>query len=255
MANGTEYLSQIQTYEQVLKQNPIQDYDAAAKVFVNKHKEALENQYFNKAELEDSIVVFTSDYGLYWWDYQSGYDVVLAQAGWNNSITQEIALVRGAANLHGKSWGTIITWKYTQAPYLTDGEEMFEQMKTSYEAGAEYVIVFNYSEDPSNPNTLQEEHYQALERFWNDVVQNPKIKHGSIKANAVLVLPENYGWGMRHPQDNIWGIWPADNNSQTIWNQLQNKIDKHGLKLDIIYEDPNCPIVEKYSYTYHGNQK
>ena len=75
-------------------------------------------------------------------------------------------------------------------------------------------------------------------RFWNDVVQNPKIKHGSVKAEAVLVLPQNYGWGMRHIEDTIWGIWSTDNVSQQIWNQLQNKLDKHGLKLDIIDLSP-----------------
>jgi hypothetical protein len=113
--------------------------------------------------------------------------------------------VRGAANLQGKSWGTILTWKYTTSPYLAEGEEMFEHLKVSYEAGAEYVIVFNYSEDSVNPNTLQEEHFLALERFWNEVVQNPEVVHGGIKAEAVFVLPKNYGWGMRGPGDNIWG--------------------------------------------------
>jgi hypothetical protein len=90
---------------------------------------------------------------------------VLAELAWNHSVPQHIGLVRGAANLQGKSWGTCITWKYTHSPYLTDGVEMFEQMKVSYEAGAEYVVIFNYSENPANPNTLQEEHFLALKRF------------------------------------------------------------------------------------------
>ncbi len=190
---------------EVLAQNPIQSYDDAAIAYVNRNMELLESTCKTLLS-ETSTVVFTADYGLYWWNYQSGYDMVLAELGWNNSIAQEIGLVRGAANLQNKQWGTIITWKYTHPPYLTSGEEMFEQMKISYEAGANYVVVFNYSEDLANPNTLQEEHFLALERFWNDVVQNPKIKHGNIKTNAVLVLPQNYGWGMRHPDDHIWGI-------------------------------------------------
>ena len=253
--NITEYTLPILSYEQILEQNPLQNYDDAAKLFVNDGKYLLfEN--INKTQLnEKSILVFTSDYGLYWWDYQSGYDVVFAQLGWNHTVTQDIGLVRGAANLQGKSWGTVITWKYTQPPFLTDGEEMFKQMKNSYESGAEYVLIFNYSEDPANPNILQEEHFQALERFWNDVVQNPKIKHGNIKADTALVLPQNYGWGMRHPDDNIWGIWQPDETSQQIWNQLQNKLDKHGLKLDIVYEDPNYPVTEKYANIYYWNQK
>jgi hypothetical protein len=252
--NITQCQLPIQSYAEILKRNPMRNHDEAAKTFVNLNKNSFD-EIDKKSLNEKSILVFTADYGLYWWDYQIGYDVMLAELGWNNSIAQEIGLVRGAANLQGKNWGTIITWKYTQSPYLANGNEIYDQMKTSYETGADYIIIFNYSENPTNPNTLQEEHFQAMERFWNDVVQNPKIKHGNIKAEAVLVLPQNYGWGMRNPDDNIWGIWPADDTSQAIWNQLQNKIDKHGLKLDIIYEDPNYPVTGKYSTIYYWDQK
>jgi hypothetical protein len=252
--NITKYPYAILTYEEILKQHPLQTIDNAAEIFIDRNKNNFEN--IKKEQLqEEKIIVFTADYGLYWWDYQSGYDVILAELGWNHTMSQDIGLVRGAANMQGKSWGTIITWKYTHAPYLTDGEEMFEQMKTSYEAGAEYVLIFNYSEDQENPNTLQEEHYQALEQFWNDIVQNPKIKHGNIKTEAALVLPQNYGWGMRHPQDTIWGIWPADETSQQIWSQLQSKLEQHGLKLDIVFEDPNYPAAWKYFNIYYWDQK
>ncbi|MCL2643086.1 MAG: hypothetical protein FWD52_06215 [Candidatus Bathyarchaeota archaeon] len=252
--NITKYLGSVQCYEQVLEQNPIQTYDDAAKAYVNMNRELIEE--INKTQLEEEqILVFTADYGLYWWDYQSGYDLVLAELAWNHSDTKEIALARGAAKLQNKQWGTMITWKYTQSPYLTDGEEMFEQMKISYETGAGYVIIFNYSEDPANPNTFQEEHFQALERFWNEVVQNPKITHGSIKAEAALVLPQNYGWGTRNLDEHIWGIWKPDNTTQIVHNQIQNKIDKHGLKLDIVFEDPNHPVTGKYPHIYYWNQK
>jgi hypothetical protein len=252
--NVTQYPNAIQSYEQVLKQNPIQTYDDAARAYVNMNRELIEE--LNKPQLEqEQILVFTAEYGLYWWDYQSGYDLVFAELAWNNSVTQEIGLVRGVANLQNKHWGTLLTWKYTHAPYLVDGEEMFEQMKISYEAGAEYVLIFNYSEDPKNPNTLQDEHFQALERFWNDIVQNPEVIHGGIKAEAVLVLPQNYGGGMRNPDDTIWGIWPADNTTKEIYNQIQNKIEQHGLKLDIVFEDPNFLVTGKYSRIYTWNQK
>jgi len=260
--NITEYPSSIQSYQQVLKKNPIQTHDDAAELFINMISESLKGKSMtsvsslNKTQLnEESMLVFTSDYGLYWWDYQGGYDIVLAEIGWNHTITQDIGLIRGAATAQNKSWGTIITWKYDKAPYLPNGEEMFEQLKLSYETGAEYILIFNYSENPANPNTLQEEHFQTLERFWKNVVQNPKIKQGSIKAEAVLVLPQNYGWGMRNPYDTIWGIWPTDDRSEQIWNQLQNKLEKHGSKLDIIYENPNNPTkTDQYKNIYHWNQ-
>jgi len=252
--NITLFPLPLPSYEELLKQNPVRTYDDAARVFVDWNKGFFDA--INKEQLDKKDVsVFTADYGLYWWDYQSGYDLVLAELGWNNSIVQEIGLVRGAANLQNKQWGTIITWKYTQPPYLAGGQEMFEQMKTSYETGAQYVIIFNYSEDQLNPNILQEEHFQALERFWNEVVQNPLIVHGHIKAEAALVLPKNYGWGMRNPTDNVWGIWREDGISQEIWSQLESKIDQYGLKLDIVFEDSNYPVTGKYSNIYYWNQK
>jgi len=252
--NITECPLSIVPYKEVLKQKPIQNYDDAARAFVDMNKEQFE--VINKQQLnKKDVLVFTADYGLYWWDYKGGYDVVLAELAWNLSVPQHIGLVRGAANLQGKSWGTILTWKYNVPPFLAEGEEMFEHLKTSYETGAEYVLIFNYSEDPANPNTLQEEHFLALERFWDEIVQNPEVVHGGIKAEAVLVLPKNYGYGMRIPNDTIWGIWPADKDSQRIWNQLQNKIGQYGLKLDIVFEDPSYSVTGKYPNIYYWDQK
>lgn len=245
-------ISQFEPYQELWNSRPLQTVNYSATVataYVNA-KQAATSLIRNQSDLK----LFTSDYALYWWDYQGGYDTVFAQLGWNNTVAQEIGLVRGAANLHDKNWGTIITWKYTQAPYLTDGDEMFDQMKTSYEAGAEYVVVFNYAKDMTGPyGTLQEQHFKALERFWSDVVQNPNVKHGEVKAEAALVLPKDYGWGMRNPQDTIWGLWNADSISQQIWTQLQNKL-QHSSKIDIIYDDPTYPFAGKYSQVYYWNQ-
>lgn len=166
--------------------------------------------------------------------------------------------MRGAANLQDRSWGTILTWKYTQAPYLADGNEIFNQMKTSYENGAQYVILFNYAESMSGPyGTLQEDHFQALERFWNDVVQNGSVVHGAIKSEVALVLPRDYGWGMRNSQDTIWGIWHADGadgTSQQVWAQLQSRLAQYGSKFDIVFDEPAYPITEKYRSIYYWNQ-
>ena len=46
--------------------------------------------------------------------------------------------------MQNKDWGTIITWKYTQPPYLDTGENIYNQMVTSYNAGAKYITIFNY---------------------------------------------------------------------------------------------------------------
>ncbi len=238
----------VDSYGNLTDSNPFSDANKTASVFVNNYMQAL--QFSNK-----SVTAFTADYVLYWFDYLAGYDVVLAELGWNNTVAQEIGLVRGAANLQNKSWGTIITWTYTQAPYLASGEEIYQQMCASYECGAEYVVVFNYAPDMETPyGTLQDEHFDALERFWNDVVQSPNSKHGSVTVDAVLVLPENYGWGMRTPQDKIWGLWGPDEKSQQIWNLSRTLLDQYGTRLDIVYDDPNFPVAGKYSNVYYWNQ-
>ncbi|MFA5572945.1 MAG: hypothetical protein WDA42_07535, partial [Candidatus Bathyarchaeia archaeon] len=247
--NGSERISQVEPLSAVIERNPINNYNAAAQAFVNnttKYLQLLDNQTTN---------IFTADFALYWWEYQSGYDTVLAELGWNNTATQEIGLVRGAANLHGKNWGTIITWKYNQPPYLGSGEEMYDQLRLSYECGANYALVFNYAEDVNGPyGTLQDEHFQAIERFWNTVVQNISIRHGGIKAEAVLVLPRNYGWGMRNPQDTIWGMWDANATSQQIWTQIHSRLTQHGSQLDIVFEDKTYSVSEKYNHIYYWNQ-
>jgi hypothetical protein len=182
-------IAQFQSYQEVWVTLPIQTFADAA----NCYRETQQTDLTCLGDIS-GVELCTSDYALYWWDYQIGYDTVFAQLGWNNSVAQEIGLVRGAANIQGKSWGTIITWTYTQPPYLTSGEEMYEQMRVSYESGAKYVLLFNYAETMTDAwRTLQEEHFEALERFWNDVVQNERVAHGGIKAEAALVLPRDYG--------------------------------------------------------------
>ena len=37
---------------------------------------------------------------------------MFAELGWNNSVAEQIALVKGAARLQDKEWGAMITWKY-----------------------------------------------------------------------------------------------------------------------------------------------
>ena len=243
--------SPMYTYDELLDLRPFQTYDEIAKMFVERCE-----SYFGMGIRDYWILPsLTSDYALYWFDYLSGYDAVMAQVGWNNTFAQDIALVRGAANLQNKSWGIIVTWKYNHPPYLDTGEAIFEQMQNSYIAGAKYSLIFNYADDMTEPyGTLQEEHFTALESFWNEVVQNPDVTQGSIKAETVLVLPENYGWGMRDPNDKIWGFWGPDEKSSQIWESSQSLLKQYGLGLDIVYEDSEFPVDGKYSNIFYWNQ-
>jgi hypothetical protein len=246
---GSVDISQVESYEDLWGSHPFPTHDSIADFFINEYQSKLE--YLHK----NSIRAFTSDYILYWFDYKAGYDVVLAQLGWNHTLAQDIALVRGAAELQNKKWGAIVTWKYNHPPYLDSGEAIYDQMRMAYEAGAEYVVVFNYTEDIAGPyGTLQDEHFEALERFWNEAVQSSAVKQGSVNAEAVLVLPENYGWGMRNPEDKIWGLWEADEKSEQIWSSLNQLIQEYGFTLDIVYDDPAYPTFNNYKQIYYWNQ-
>ncbi|MEM2093362.1 MAG: hypothetical protein QW056_01390 [Candidatus Bathyarchaeia archaeon] len=240
--------SELEPFAQNLPRNL--SYDMAANSYVNLFH--MDNGF--KFLEANCIDVFVSDYALYWFDYLAGYDVVLAQIGWNHTFARDIALVRGAATAQNKSWGIIITWKYRHPPYLDTAENIYMQMLDAYKCGAKYILIFNYADNMESPyGIMTEEHFEALKRFWNEVVKDPKVIHGSIKAEAAMVLPKNYGWGMRHPNDKIWGWWEPDEKSQQIWELACALLEKYGLHLDITYDDQNFPINSKYRNIYYWN--
>jgi len=236
------------TYEELMSMKPFKDNDEAAERFLTRDQNKIEY-------LKTKVKVFTSDYALYWWDYLSGYDVMLAHIGWNITLTHQIAQVRGAAKLQNKDWGIVITWKYNTPPYLDTGPEIFNQLQTAYEAGAKYLVFFNYYEDDGNPDgTMKDEHFQALENFWNNIIRNPQITQGSTKADTVLILPKNYGCGLRWKGDKIWGIFKADEQANQLWDLTQTSLQDHALKIDIVYEDTAYPLTEEYPHTHHWTQ-
>ncbi|MCL2476901.1 hypothetical protein [Candidatus Bathycorpusculum sp.] len=108
VVNSSARIAEVEPLNAVLDRNPFGTYDVAAQTFetyITTQLQPIENQ---------SVTSFTTDCALFWWDLQGGYDFVLAELGGNSNIAQEIGLVRGAANLQGKSWGTTFTWKHTQ---------------------------------------------------------------------------------------------------------------------------------------------
>ncbi len=198
-----------------------------------------------------SVPIFCSDYALYWFDYRSGYDVVLAEVGWNNTLAQEIALVRGAANFQHNDWGVIITWKNTQPPYLDDGDAIYDQMRLSYEAGAKYISIFNFPYNDSAYGLMGSEHFDALQHLWIDISEDKITQNPS--AEAVLFLPKNYGFGMRTSSDTIWGFWGPDENTLIIWDRVQLLLNRYGYSLDIVYDDSSYALPSNYESVYYWN--
>jgi hypothetical protein len=229
-------------------------YDQAANVY----NMSLGSSQSMKDLKSKNITSFTSDYALYWFDYQAGYDVVLAELGetrGQHNKLQAISQCRGAANLQGKEWGAIITWTYTSPPYLENGLAMLNDLLTAYLAGAKYIVVFNYPQYPqSNPyGVLTEDQFTAMKDFWNQIHTTQANACGTANGQVALVLPKNYGSGLRSATDIIWGLWPADNLSAPIWNQMNNLTKTYGVRLDVIYNDINYSFEGKYQTVYYWN--
>jgi len=184
------------------------------------------------------LKLYTSDYALYWYDYLSGYDVVLGEFVSNNSKQLSIALTRGAANTLGNDWGTMITWKYDKPPYLEEPDQLYSDMVLAYENGAKYIVVFN-SPDSNPPITslgiLEPEHLDAMKNFWNYAKANPRTEKNTVET--AYVLPGDFGYGFRGPNDTIWGLWPANATSLKVLNDANTLLETYGMKLDIVYEN------------------
>ncbi|MGF3521502.1 MAG: hypothetical protein ACQXXJ_00190 [Candidatus Bathyarchaeia archaeon] len=180
------------------------------------------------------IPLFTSDYALYWFDYKAGYDAVFAEFGWNYSRQLNVALCRGAANLQGKEWGVMITWTYTNPPYIESGEKLYEDMVLAYENGAKYIVIFDTNEEYT-AGILKEEHLQAIKQFWQYTQEKPR--NNTINDRIALALPKDYAYGFRGPNDKIWGLWEANQFSLELSVHIDYLLKQYGTKLDIIYED------------------
>ena len=179
--------------------------------------------------------LFSSDYSLYWFDYKAGYDVMLAQFGWNYSRQLNVALCRGAATAQNKEWGAIITWTYNDWPYLGTGKQLYDDLKLAYDNGAKYILVFDSDENYSQ-GILKDEHLDALKQFWEYAKNNPRISE-KVNDRVAYVLPKDYGYGFRGPDDKIWGLWESSEFSYKLCTDLNHLFNQYGNKLDIIYED------------------
>lgn len=183
------------------------------------------------------MTLFTSDYGLYWFDYRGGYDVVFAEFGWNYSEQLNVAMCRGAATVQDKEWGVMITWTYNHPPYLESGSALYDDLVLAYENGAKYILVFDTNENYT-ASVLDKDHLDALKDFWEYTKDNPRMI-GSSSEKVAYVLPEGFAYGFRGPWDKIWGFWEGVDDSLSY--QLSVDVGKalvdYGTRLDIIYDD------------------
>jgi hypothetical protein len=127
----------------------------------------------------------------------------------------------------------MITWSYDQPPYMESGPELYNDMVLAYNNGAKYIIVFDTNANFTE-NVLQQEHLDAMNRFWQYVQANPRAIDPASDRTA-YVLPEDYAYGFRGPQDRIWGLWSADSLALNISTSVATLLQTYGKTLDIIY--------------------
>jgi len=231
------------------------NYTDAASKYVNYVGEFL-SHYTEDYMHAGDLLSITADYALYWFTYKAGYDVILSEFGWNHSRLLNIALNRGAAKMHNKEWGAIITWTYNEPPYMESADELYYDMVFAYLSGAKYVVILNYSQEKCTPyGTLTEEHFEAMKNFWSYIHTNPRRLgiYCPTCTQIAYVLPKDYGWGFRGGEDKIWGFW-LDDLSTEIGTTVDYLLHNHHLSLDIIYDDPEYyENMGAYSKLYFWN--
>lgn len=221
-----------------------ENYTDAANKYVYLIRENIKHYttyYMNTSGLK----LFTADYALYWFTYEAGYDVILTEFGWNHSRLLNVALCRGAATVMEKEWGAIITWTYKQPPYIESADELYHDMVLAYTSGAKYIIIFNYPET-SYFGILTEQHFNAVQKFWNYAKNCPRnVSEG--ERRIAYVLPKDFGWAFRGSEDKIWGLW-TDSLTVKIGNDINYLLHTIHIGLDIIYDEPKYynAIMKKY---------
>jgi hypothetical protein len=204
-----------------------------------------------------NLKLYTSDYSLYWYDFLSGYDTVLCEfvgkpIG-NENRQVAIALDRGAAKTLGKSWGTIITYGHADGG-LENGTELYSDMRLAWQSGARYIVVFDGNSTPSGQSgVLKPEHLDAMKKFWDEAMGGNR--YNEFQADVAYVLPTDYGYGFRGPEDKIWGLWSADSIATKIWEDTVHLLTKYEGKIDIIYEEKtrNAPVDLPYRTLIYWN--
>lgn len=191
------------------------------------------SQYYAPA----SFPLYTSDYALYWYDYVAGYDVVFTEYVGNQSRQLATALCRGAAKSLNKEWGAMITWSQKPNDFFERPEDLYHDMMLAYQNGAKYIVVFNSPENfdfPAPYGTLTPEHFEKMKQFWDYAHATSSFQRHV--ADTAFVLPRDYGFGFRWPDDKIWGKWNADSLSATLWTYAHHLLDMHVMNLDVVFE-------------------
>ena len=229
---------QLDTSEKVVPSAPTIQFDARDYAYASEAYVAGLTGYitesadwFTPSPVQSQL--FTSDYGLYWYDYLSGYGTVFTEFVGNQSRQIAVALDRGAAHTLGEDWGVIITYQGNSS--IENATQLYSDMTFAWQSGAKYIVVFDGNSTEATPyGVLMPSHLNAMKQFWNYTKTNTRSEE--YPADTAYVLPANYGYGFRGPSDTIWGLWNADALSAKVWNDANSLLATYGNNLDIVYE-------------------
>jgi hypothetical protein len=219
-----------------------ENYTDAASRFLETLKVTHQN-FFAHYVPPINVTTFTADYALYWFDYEAGWDVVFTEYGWNVSRQIQTALGRGAAQMHNKDWGAIVTWTYQNPPYIEDAKMLYSDLVLAYNNGAKYILVFNYPTNVTEYGILTREHLDSVREFWNYINTVPQDK---LISKTAYVLPEDYGFGFRGLDDRIWGLWGPDELTAQVWNEANSLLVSYNERLDIVYDTAEFSREKQY---------
>jgi hypothetical protein len=118
---------------------------------------------------------------------------------------------------------------------MESGAELYNDLLLAYDNGAKYILVFDSNKDYTG-STLTQEHLDALKNFYQYTQQNPR-KSTPVNERTAYILPKDYAYGFRGPNDKIWGLWEADSLSAPMSTEMGNLLQQYDSKLDIVYQD------------------
>jgi len=120
-------------------------------------------------------------------------------------------------------------------------------MVQAYRNNAKYIVVFDTNANWTQ-NVLDSKQLNAIEEFWQYAQANPRTMINP-SDRSVYVLPQDFGFGFRSPNDTIFGLWNANwggSSSLTFVADISMYVvtflQMCGDSLDIIYPVSNSNI-------------
>ncbi len=119
-------------------------------------------------------------------------------------------------------------------------------MVQSYHNGAKYIVIFD-SNRGYTESILTQQHYDAMQQFWQYIQDHPRDA-SPVSSRVACVLPEGFGSAFREISDRIWGVWEIDEAAAEVRLQVNKTLQQYGNNVDFIYPT-NASILQSIGYS------